>query len=166
LNTLVAHPLFGAGRIVAYEGDSYVVLFKGGEAKRVAYTFDAMTASQPAGDAQLDGIKQAMREVLGDYGWLDTELEMGRRWTGGTLKLIPGKPDTQPKEIPLEMFFKKIIGLRDKLRVLEQKINSHANLTDGEKVELQQYITRSYGSLTTFNLLFKSKEDQFSSKAE
>jgi hypothetical protein len=166
LNTLVAHPMFGAGRVVAYEGDSYVVLFKGGEAKRVAFTFEAMTASAPAGDAQLDAIKQAFREVLGDYGWLDVDLEMGKRWTGGTLKLIPGKAEVQVKEIPLEVFFKKIIGIRDKLRVLEQKINAHPILSPEEKVEFEGYITRCYGSLTTFNVLFAAKESQFQGQGE
>lgn len=166
LNSIVDHPIFGAGRVAAYEGDTYVVLFKGGEAKRVAFTFEAMTASEPRGDAQLDAVKQAVREVLGDYGWLDVDLEMGKRWTGGTLKLIPGKPEVQPKEIPLEMFFKKIIGIRDKLRVLEQKINAHSVLTPEEKIEFEGYITRCYGSLTTFNVLFAAKESQFRGQSE
>jgi len=95
--------------------------------------------------------------------WADvTELvPLGERWIGGTLLLQPADKTLKPKEIPVADFFHKIVMLRDRLRVLEQNINSNKKLTDEDKVNIQQYITRCYGSLTTFNVLFKNKEHWF-----
>jgi hypothetical protein len=77
------------------------------------------------------------------------------------LKLQPGDKNMASKEIPIDTFFHKIVMLRDRLRVMEQRINSNDKMTDEEKVNMQQYITRIYGSLTTFNVLFKFPHDNF-----
>lgn len=166
LGTIVRHRDFGRGRVVAYDDDRYVILFPGGDAKTVAFAFAGLEAEGSKGDPELDRIAQAMREVLGDHGWLDVDLELGRRWVGGTMKLVPGREDAPAKDIPLDVFFKKLIGVRDRLRVLEQKINGHAALSPEEKLELQGYVTRCYGSLTTFNVLFGNRASWFVGQGE
>jgi hypothetical protein len=109
-------------------------------------------------------IEKTTRAVLTELGVElpgETVDQLGGRWHGGRMMLHPADVSLQAKEVPLDVFFHKVVMLRNNLRVLEQKINSHEKLTDAEKVEMQQYITRSYGSLTTFNVLFKNKADQF-----
>jgi len=88
-------------------------------------------------------------------------VKLAPKWEGGVVVLKPGDVATQPKEIPLDSLLHKVVMIRDRLRVLEQKINGHEKLTDAEKVDLQQYVTRCYGSLTTFNLLFREERDRF-----
>jgi hypothetical protein len=107
-----------------------------------------------------DTFREVLREILLDELGV-RDVEMGDRWQDGELVLVPGKEGTQEKRIPLDVFFKKIVMVRDRLRVLEQKINSHQGLSDADKVQLQQYITGCYGSLTTFNVLFRRKVDHF-----
>jgi hypothetical protein len=87
--------------------------------------------------------------------------EIGDRWLGGQLVLKPGRAGTQEKSVPIEAFFKKVTAVRDRLRVLEQRINAHPKLDDADRAQLQDYITRCYGSLTTFNVLFADPADRF-----
>lgn len=111
-------------------------------------------------DMNADEFREVLREVIRDeLGVADVEL--GGRWQGGEVILKPGKEGTQEKRIPLETLFSKIVMIRDKLRVLEQKINANPKLSAEEKVQMQQYITGCYGSLTTFNILFANKGDHF-----
>ena len=107
-----------------------------------------------------DEFRQVLREVLLDELGI-RDVAIGDRWHGGELVMKPGREGTSEKSIPLDIFFKKIVQVRDKLRVLEQKVNGHKGLSNDEKVQMQQYITACYGSLTTFNVLFKEKSDHF-----
>jgi hypothetical protein len=107
---------------------------------------------------------QAMVEALG-LEKEDTVVEgLANRWQGGTLVMQSADTSLQPKDVPLDTFFHKIVMIRNNLRVLEQKVNASDKLSDADKFEMHQYITRCYGSLTTFNILFKNKEDQFTTK--
>ena len=109
-------------------------------------------------DELKDFAKEVVKEVLNQY---QTPVALAGKWDGGTIILKPGDSSMQSKEIDVEGFFHKIVMVRDRLRVLEQKINAHPKMSDAEKVEMQQYITRCYGSLTTLNVLFKNDEDRF-----
>ena len=111
----------------------------------------------------INEFRSVLREVIADELGI-TEVELGRRWQGGEMVLQPGDGDTQAKSVPIESFFHKIVMVRDKLRVLEAKLNGHKGLSDEEKVQLQSYITACYGSLTTFNVLFSNRDDNFSTK--
>jgi hypothetical protein len=101
---------------------------------------------------------QAIRDVLREE---EAQVPLAPKWEGGTAVLKPRDPQLQPKEIPLDLLFHKVVMVRDRLRVLEQKINAHEKLTDAEKVDLQSYVTKCYGTLTTFNVLFREERDRF-----
>jgi hypothetical protein len=90
--------------------------------------------------------------------------DYAQKWEGGSLFFIPQHSDKKDYEMPIDKFMHKIVMMRDNLRVLEQQINANDNLTEGEKLKFQSYITRCYGSLTSFNFLFRYEEDKFKSK--
>ena len=169
LDMRVRHPQYGEGRVAAIGPAAAEIEFS--DAKR---TVDPETAGVEPAEARatMTGLalplEQLIRDTVGaavDALGLERPESnppaLGARWHKGRMVLHPADPTLQTKEVPLETFFHKIVMVRNQLRVLEQKVNAHEKLSDGEKVEMQQYITRSYGSLTTFNVLFKEKEDLF-----
>ena len=164
----VEHPHFGKGVVVEAASEFYTIWFKSqNSAKSVSNDYDglkvleAKEGSSTTGSLSLADIEEALEHVL-DRRLNEFQLvPMSNKWNSGTLILRPGEEGLQEKELPIETFFHKIVMLRDRLRVLEQNINSNKKLSDEEKVNIQQYITRCYGSLTTFNVLFKNKEHWF-----
>jgi len=160
----VKHPQFGKGVVVQIRSDAYEICFIENGVRQILRNYEGLEiidlVETPSDLATFEKIEKSLIRVLRRFSDLQETVSMGAKWTGGKLILIPGEAGLKEKEIPIDVFFHKIVMLRDRLRVLEAKLNS-SNLTDEDKVEMQQYITRCYGSLTTFNVLFKDKEDQF-----
>ncbi|MES2645438.1 MAG: hypothetical protein V4717_01085 [Bacteroidota bacterium] len=165
IGTRLQHTQYGPGVIVGIKYATYLISF-----------FDHGIKEIDKADTQLDEIipenvsieietgsevEKSLLNILRLWNGIGEVVPLGDKWKGGTILLQPKDKSLKPKEIPAEAFFHKIVMLRDRLRVLEQNINSHKVLSDEDKVNLQQYITRIYGSLTTFNVLFRDNKHQF-----
>ena len=166
VGTRVDHPRYGEGIVSRNKITSYEIFFeRGGKVEITKRNEDLEVleapAEKPKNSLTLSEIEKVLRFVLEEQSALQEIVPLGEKWIGGNMLLQPANLSLKPKEIPIENFFHKIVMLRDRLRVLEQNINSHEVLTDEEKINLQQYITRIYGSLTTFNILFADKEHYF-----
>lgn len=168
VGTRVEHDRYGEGFVSRTTLTNYEIIFERGgkmsfgkanilrDMKIIEKAED--TSTEPK--LSLEEVTSVLTNILERYNGLEEEIEIADKWIGGNLVMQSGN-GTQSKELPIETFFHKIVMLRDRLRVLEQNINSHKVLSDQEKVDLQQYLSRIYGSLTTFNVLFKNKEDFF-----
>lgn len=166
VGTRVDHPRYGEGIVSKNKITSYEIFFERGGKIEITKSNADLTvlespADKPRNSLTLAEIEKVLRYVLDQQGALQEVVPLGDKWMGGNMILQPANASLKPKEIPVEAFFHKIVMLRDRLRVLEQNINSHTVLTDEEKINMQQYITRIYGSLTTFNILFADKDQYF-----
>ncbi|MBC7827509.1 MAG: hypothetical protein H7122_07180 [Chitinophagaceae bacterium] len=163
--TRLQHTQFGPGVIVAVRYASYMISFINHGIKEIDKTDPKLDEIIPENvTAEIEtasDIEKSLLKILRLWNGFSELVPLGDRWQSGTMLLQPKDSSQKPKEIPIEAFFHKIVMLRDRVRVLEQQINAHKVLTDEDKVNLQQYITRVYGSLTTFNVLFKNKEQWF-----
>ncbi len=159
----INHPAYGDGVIVRLNKAAYDVCFMTYGVKMVAKDYskwEVIEALPAEATVTFTEAERSLMKILRTWNASNETVELGDKWDDGTMVLQPKDPSYKPKEIPIDTFFHKIVMVRDRLRVMEQRINS-SKLTDEEKVNLQQYITRIYGSLTTFNVLFKYKEDHF-----
>jgi hypothetical protein len=164
--TRVEHDRYGEGFVCKSSLNGYEIIFeRGGKLSfgranilKDMQVIEKVEDNEPK--LSLDEVTGVLTDILERYNGLNEDVEIADKWIGGTLVLKPGNYSL-PKEIPIDVFFHKIVMLRDKLRVLEQNINSHKDLSEQDKVNIQKYITSAYGSLTTFNVLFKDRDDYF-----
>jgi hypothetical protein len=168
IGSRVAHNLFGRGVVVDQTSETYTVWFKSQQATRnVAKDFSGMKITEAVADGSTPGqislsdIEEALDTVLERRLHEVQLVPLGTRWDGGTLIMQPKDTSLQNKEVPIDTFFHKIVMIRDRMRLIEQKINAHKGLSESDKIDLQQYVTAVYGSLTTFNVLFREQHHQF-----
>ncbi len=164
IGSRVKHPAYGDGVVIDVDVAAYRVCFITYGVKLVGKDYDSweiIEAVEIQGNVSFNDAEESLIKILQSYSDISEVVELGDKWDNGVLILKPGDNSLQPKEIPIDTFFHKIVMLRDRLRVMEQRINNSKKLSDEDKVNLQQYITRCYGSLTTFNVLFKYKDDHF-----
>jgi hypothetical protein len=163
--TRLQHTQHGPGVIVGIKYATYLISFIHHGIKEIDKTdtnLEEIIPENVSAEVETQSeTEKSLLKILQLWGGITETVPLGDKWIKGTMLLQPFDKTLKPKEIPVEDFFHKIVMLRDRLRVLEQNINSSKTLTDEEKVNIQQYITRCYGSLTTFNVLFKNKEQYF-----
>lgn len=163
IGSRIDHPEFGKGVVTNVSSKYYWVTFIDGGLETIPLN-DGFTVIEAA-ENEVDTIsfydvEKSLKNILRRWSDATEAVAIADKWKGGNLKLEPGQHGVQGKDVPIDTFFNKIVMVRDRLRVMEQKINA-SNLDNSEKVDLQQYITRIYGSLTTFNVLFKLQSDYF-----
>ena len=163
IGSRIQHPEYGKGVITNVSSKEYWVTFieNGLETIAIDSAFEVIEAAENEVDTvSLYDVEQGLLQILKKWNGIGEPVAIGDKWKGGKMILEPGQAGLASKEVPIDTFFHKIVMLRDRLRVMEQK-NNASNIEEIEKIELQQYITRIYGSLTTFNVLFKSQNDYF-----
>lgn len=163
IGSRINHAEYGKGVVTNVSSKDYWVTFIDGGLETIAIDseFEVIEAAENEVDTvSFFDVEKSLLSILKKWNGLGEPVAIGDKWKGGNMRLEPGQAGLAHKDVPIDTFFHKIVMLRDRLRVMEQKINA-SNLEEIEKVELQQYITRIYGSLTTFNVLFKLQSDYF-----
>ncbi len=165
IGSRVRHPEFGEGVVINIKPKTYLIVFMQRGKIEVSKSYTNLEITdfvEPETDlVSLSEVERIFTNIIKRYSDLQETIHIGDKWKGGKFILQPANPTLKGKEVPVDVFFNKIIMLRDRLRVMEQRINASDKLGEEDKVNLQQYLTRIYGSLTTFNVLFKNDDDHF-----
>lgn len=165
IGTRLQHRQYGPGVIVGIRYATYLITFINHGTKEIDKNDSFLEEIIPDNVTEEiethSDVEKSLLKILRLWGGFSENVPLGDRWKNGLMILQPADKTQKGKELPIDVFFHKIVMLRDRLRVLEQQINAHKTLSDEDKVNLQQYITRIYGSLTTFNVLFRNKEHWF-----
>ncbi len=163
IGSRINHETYGKGVITNVTSDLYWVTFmdKGLETITLDSAFEVIEAVTEAVDTvSFYEVEKSLVYMLKKWSDISEVVPIADKYKGGTIILKPADTALKAYELPIDKFFQKIIMVRDRLRVMEQRINS-SDLDAQGKVDLQQYITRIYGSLTSFNILFKSNSHNF-----
>jgi len=166
IGSRVGHKEYGMGVVIQAKSKSYLITFVDAGLKEIARSYQGLEVIERVepeeGLISFEMVENTLSSILRRYADIPEIVpKIGEKWMGGSMILQPSNPDLKPYEMPISTFFNKIIMLRERLRVIEQKINNTDSLSEDEKIVLQQYVTRCYGTLTSFNILFKNKDDYF-----
>lgn len=164
IGSRIEHSELGTGVVTNVTSKHYWVTFikDGLETIDIDSNFEVIEAVEDEVDSvSFYEVEKSLKDILKKWSDVSEVIPLADKWKGGKIIIVPKDANLSSKEIPIDTFFHKIVMVRDRIRVMEQKINASKTLDDQDKIDLQQYITRIYGSLTTFNVLFKLKSDNF-----
>ena len=164
IGSIINHPEFGKGVIIQLTSDAFEVTFIDHGIKKIMKSYEGLEVIQAADEdidvVSYEKVEKSFMKIIRNISDIQETVPIADKWAGGRIILEPGNTKYQGKDIPIDAFFHKIVMLRDRLRVMEQRINS-SQLSETHKVNLQQYLTRIYGTLTSFNVLFAEKDHHF-----
>ena len=164
IGSRVKHPAFGVGVVIKLRAAAYEICFVQFGIKELGKNYanlEIIELIPPSEEISFSEAEKSLMKILKAWSDISEVMTISDRWKGGTLIIKSADDSIKSKEVPIDTFFHKIVMVRDRIRVMEQRINASKVLEEADKINLQQYITRIYGSLTTFNVLFKYKEDHF-----
>ncbi|MCX6273240.1 MAG: hypothetical protein NTU44_18885 [Bacteroidetes bacterium] len=164
IGSRVKHPEFGPGVVIQVRSDAYEITFIDHGAKVIMKTYNGLEVIEATEEEKdlvsYDKVERTFLRLIRNLTDIQETAPIAKKWLGGRIIIEPGDKALSGKDLPIDALFHKIVMIRDRLRTLEQRVNA-SDLPEDEKINIQQYITRCYGSLTSFNILFADKDQYF-----